>query len=315
MLSYAYCWGIWKYVSWTVHIEHHLINAPGRSWPNQENTRRGISQYTPCHPPEADGREKEGAFLLPHLRETDRRVARCRAAGPGSITVGFARVWYVPARLRRWRRRGGRRACAGATHAARRPSWASRPREGPGSVRFEQADPTSSARLHPLTTTPFDAVYCSQVIPHLAPWGQCPAGRGRDAPARALSRAGVAGLAPILTWAAAWVQSSRQERQWLAWRATAPAAAPATRNHQSWLDVEHHRGRDPGDAGGRPAVTPGWSRGRPRPWDGSKGPRAIWSRWLVLCTENSRNRFILLVLTVQSKTWNELPARALLLQA
>ncbi|EFX06248.1 ubiE/COQ5 methyltransferase [Grosmannia clavigera kw1407] len=223
--------------------------------------------------------EKDGAFLLPHLRKTDHILDV--GCGPGSITAGFAQ--YVP--------EGtvvgvdiSAEVLARATQRAAELGLAT---SGPGSVSFQQADVLAGL---PYADDTFDAVYCSQVIPHLAPLDHArravaemrrvlkPGGvlASRDgtetlfyprhldlgrlwvennkrvirtgAPAEQdISGASVPGLfrsagfgadneTKISIGASTWVQSSRQERQWLAWRASGQLQ-PGDPFRQSWLDA------------------------------------------------------------------------------
>ncbi|AEO70712.1 uncharacterized protein THITE_2057225 [Thermothielavioides terrestris NRRL 8126] len=100
--------------------------------------------------------EVDAAFLLPHIKKTDRILDV--GCGPGTITSGFAK--YAPEGMV-----VGIDISADVLEKARAlAAEAGVPAEGPGSVVFEQGNVLG--RLpHPDDT--FDIVFCSQVLGHM----------------------------------------------------------------------------------------------------------------------------------------------------
>ncbi|KAL7622186.1 hypothetical protein AAE478_007689 [Parahypoxylon ruwenzoriense] len=102
--------------------------------------------------------ESDAAFLLPHIKKTDRILDV--GCGPGTITIGLAKYADEGASV-------GVDISADVLQKAKKlAAEADIPTQGLGSVAFEQGN-ILEGLAYPDNT--FDVVYCSQVFGHLPP--------------------------------------------------------------------------------------------------------------------------------------------------
>ncbi|KAI3329945.1 S-adenosyl-L-methionine-dependent methyltransferase [Ustulina deusta] len=122
-----------------------------------DNYKQGYSSYTTATH-EKRTAESNAAFLIPHIKKTDRILDV--GCGSGTITTGLAKYAHEGAVI------GLDMSMNVLEKAKKLADEAAVPTEGPGSVRFEQGNVLEGL---PYSEGTFDIVFCSQVLGHIPP--------------------------------------------------------------------------------------------------------------------------------------------------